>query len=132
MLSTIFPYISTTISRKWQHQYSEYQGVAGYVPLSVFVPSALKYSYRIKIDMNIISYPAALLKKRDVNFDSLNALKRFLSSRKNTPLFLITGIITRADCIRINKTLNIHKTEKKIIFKSIYSYYLMYFLPLDY
>ena len=56
-LSTIFPYISNEIPRKWQHCYSEYQGVAVYVPRgatktdrSVFVPSTLlvllKYAWR--------------------------------------------------------------------------------------
>ena len=38
---TIYPYISTQILREWQHYYSEYQGVAVYVPLSVFVTSTL-------------------------------------------------------------------------------------------
>ena len=40
-LSTIFPYVSKKISRKWQHYDSEYQGVAVCVPLSVFVHSTL-------------------------------------------------------------------------------------------
>ena len=45
--SNIFPYISTKISRKWQHYNSEYQGVAAHELLSVFVPLTPLSNYKM-------------------------------------------------------------------------------------